>query len=369
MEFIKSLLGNQSKILQNTPEKKLIMTDVGPNLSQVISIVQNYFPQQTIEMATQINENVMEEEPTTLALSPIDKLFELQQELDSVGATTYIQKNWTDEETAKTSYEITLYSLSEKKEQVIELYHSILGLDRRDLELKILCNISEDSPFYISTIKERAELLFNKLEELGEDVSLYIERDDDAPASLLVFTTGNMDEHTFNLEMHNLNISPLQYWEFDDITLDYPYVIDGIASNLFQMKEKIEQANGFSFIVYDENYTRDYFIRLQGNVVDKSGVKKILYNYVAETWTEAEEELNIIEYNSNGYCISGSLGDLKQMIYDLNNIQEYIYFLEIRFSDKELEEFKKEMVSNNIMVKLSKHFKLTDCLDFKSFDL
>lgn len=69
----------------------------------------------------------------------------------------------------------------------MECYHEILGLDRRDLELKLLKDISDENGFLISTTRERAETLKAALDELGADAEIDVTWDEDAQASLIVF--------------------------------------------------------------------------------------------------------------------------------------------------------------------------------------
>ena len=153
MGFMKSLFGNMG-VQQEIPEKKIIIRDVGPNPAQVISIIQNYYPEDADQVSMLVNENMMEGNSTVCRLSPTESLYELQQALDAAGASTFIQKNWTDEENARAIADIVIFSLGGQPDQVMECYHEILGLDRRDLELKLLKDISDENGFLISTTRE-----------------------------------------------------------------------------------------------------------------------------------------------------------------------------------------------------------------------
>lgn len=59
MGFMKSLFGNMG-VQQEIPEKKIIIRDVGPNPAQVISIIQNYYPEDADQVSMLVNENMME---------------------------------------------------------------------------------------------------------------------------------------------------------------------------------------------------------------------------------------------------------------------------------------------------------------------
>ena len=56
-----------------------------------------------------VNENMMEGNATVCRLSPTESLYELQQALDAAGASTFIQKNWTDEENARAIADIVIF--------------------------------------------------------------------------------------------------------------------------------------------------------------------------------------------------------------------------------------------------------------------
>ncbi len=136
MGLMKSLFGNRGA--QQVAENKLVITEVGPNPAQVIAIAQNYFPEDPAGIATVLNDNILEGQSTIITLSETESLYEMQQALDNAGASTYIQKNWQDEEDAPALANIVIYSIGEQKDAVIECYHNILGFDRRDLELILL---------------------------------------------------------------------------------------------------------------------------------------------------------------------------------------------------------------------------------------
>ena len=143
MGLMKSLFGNRGA--QQVAENKLVITEVGPNPAQVIAIAQNYFPEDPTGIATVLNDNILEGQSTIITLPETESLYEMQQALDNAGASTYIQKNWQDEEDAPALANIVIYSIGEQKDAVIECYHNILGFDRRDLELKLLTGVSDAS--------------------------------------------------------------------------------------------------------------------------------------------------------------------------------------------------------------------------------
>ena len=127
MGLMKSLFGNRGA--QQVAENKLVITEVGPNPAQVIAIAQNYFPEDPTGIATVLNDNILEGQSTIITLPETESLYEMQQALDNAGASTYIQKNWQDEEDAPALANIVIYSIGEQKDAVIECYHNILGFE------------------------------------------------------------------------------------------------------------------------------------------------------------------------------------------------------------------------------------------------
>lgn len=168
MGFMKSLFGNMG-VQQEIPEYRIVITDVGPNPVQIISIIQKYLQSDYTELSNLINGNILDEQSTVCTLESLELLQQMQQELDEAGAFTYIQKNWQDEDDAEMNTSIAIFSLGDQGEKVIEAYHQILGLDRKDLELKLLNDLSENNGFQISARNERVEELIKVLDNLGAD--------------------------------------------------------------------------------------------------------------------------------------------------------------------------------------------------------
>ena len=340
MGFMKSLFGNKG-VQQEIPEKKIIIRDVGPNPAQVISIIQNYYPEDADQVSMLVNENMMEGNATVCRLSPTESLYELQQALDAAGALTFIQKNWTDEENARAIADIVIFSLGGQPDQVMECYHEILGLDRRDLELKLLKDISDENGFLISTTRERAETLKAALDELGADAEIDVTWDEDAQASLIVFSTGNMKEYLFSdvirrayLHVVSKEISGAN---FKDISDEEPAIIDGVCSSLVYLRDEIDRAGGETVIVFDTDQSVAAALYIIDVGSDKSKILKILQKYLGISIAEANEQVNELVIGKS-QVVKGYLGLLKDMKKELDALRVKTELM-LDFEEEEDEEF------------------------------
>ena len=340
MGFMKSLFGNKG-VQQEIPEKKIIIRDVGPNPAQVISIIQNYYPEDANQVSILVNENMMEGTATVCRLSPTESLYELQQALDAAGASTFIQKNWTDEENARAIADIVIFSLGGQPEQVMECYHEILGLDRRDLELKLLKDISDENGFLISTTRERAETLKAALDELGADAEVDVTWDEDAQASLIVFSTGNMKEYLFSDDIRRAYLhvvsKEISGANFKDISDEEPAIIDGVCSSLVYLRDEIDRASGETAIVFDTDQSVAAALYIMDVGSDKSKILKILQKYLGISIAEANEQVNELVIGKS-QLIKGYLGLLKDMKKELDALRIKTELM-LDFEEEEDEEF------------------------------
>lgn len=340
MGFMKSLFGNKG-VQQEIPEKKIIIRDVGPNPAQVISIIQNYYPEDADQVSMLVNENMMDGNATVCRLSPTESLYELQQALDAAGASTFIQKNWTDEENARAIAEIGIFSLGGQPEQVMECYHEILGLDRRDLELKLLKDISDENGFLISTTRERAETLKAALDELGADAEIDVTWDEDAQASLIVFSTGNMKEYLFSDDIRRAYLhvvsKEISGANFKDISDEEPAIIDGVCSSLVYLRDEIDRAGGETAIVFDTDQSVAAALYIMDVGSDKSKILKILQKYLGISIAEANEQVNELVIGKS-QLIKGYLGLLKDMKKELDALRVKTELM-LDFEEEEDEEF------------------------------
>ena len=340
MGLMKSLFGNRG-VQQEIPEKKIIIRDVGPNPAQVISIIQNYYPEDADQVSMLVNENMMEGTATVCRLSPTESLYELQQALDAAGASTYIQKNWTDEENARAIADIGIFSLGGQPEQVMECYHEILGLDRRDLELKLLKDISDENGFLISTTRERAETLKAALDELGADAEINVTWDEDAQASLIVFSTGNMKEYLFSDDIRRAYLhvvsKEISGANFKDISDEEPAIIDGVCSSLVYLRDEIDRAGGETAIVFDTDQSVAAALYIMDVGSDKSKILKILQKYLGISIAEANEQVNELVIGKS-QLIKGYLGLLKDMKKELDALRVKTELM-LDFEEEEDEEF------------------------------
>lgn len=340
MGLLKSLFGNMG-VQQEIPEKKIIIRDVGPNPAQVISIIQNYYPEDADQVSMLVNENMMEGTATVCRLSPTESLYELQQALDAAGASTYIQKNWTDEENARAIADIGIFSLGGQPEQVMECYHEILGLDRRDLELKLLKDISDENGFLISTTRERAETLKAALDELGADAEINVTWDEDAQASLIVFSTGNMKEYLFSDDIRRAYLhvvsKEISGANFKDISDEEPAIIDGVCSSLVYLRDEIDRAGGETAIVFDTDRSVAAALYIMDVGSDKSKILKILQKYLGISIAEANEQVNELVIGKS-QLIKGYLGLLKDMKKELDALRVKTELM-LDFEEEEDEEF------------------------------
>lgn len=340
MGFMKSLFGNMG-VQQEIPEKKIIIRDVGPNPAQVISIIQNYYPEDADQVSMLVNENMMDGNATVCRLSPTESLYELQQALDAAGASTFIQKNWTDEENARAIAEIGIFSLGGQPEQVMECYHEILGLDRRDLELKLLKGISDENGFLISTTRERAETLKAALDELGADAEIDVTWDEDAQASLIVFSTGNMKEYLFSDDIRRAYLhvvsKEISGANFKDISDEEPAIIDGVCSSLVYLRDEIDRAGGETAIVFDTDRSVAAALYIMDAGSDKSKILKILQKYLGISIAEANEQVNELVIGKS-QLVKGYLGLLKDMKKELDALRVKTELM-LDFEEEEDEEF------------------------------
>lgn len=340
MGFMKSLFGNMG-VQQEIPEKKIIIRDVGPNPAQVISIIQNYYPEDADQVSMLVNENMMEGNATVCRLSPTESLYELQQALDAAGASTFIQKNWTDEENARAIADIVIFSLGGQPDQVMECYHEILGLDRRDLELKLLKDISDENGFLISTTRERAETLKAALDELGADAEIDVTWDEDAQASLIVFSTGNMKEYLFSDDIRRAYLhvvsKEISGANFKDISDEEPAIIDGVCSSLVYLRDEIDRAGGETVIVFDTDQSVAAALYIMDVGSDKSKILKILQKYLGISIAEANEQVNELVIGKS-QVVKGYLGLLKDMKKELDALRVKTELM-LDFEEEEDEEF------------------------------
>ena len=340
MGFMKSLFGNMG-VQQEIPEKKIIIRDVGPNPAQVISIIQNYYPEDADQVSMLVNENMMEGNATVCRLSPTESLYELQQALDAAGASTFIQKNWTDEENARAIADIVIFSLGGQPNQVMECYHEILGLDRRDLELKLLKDISDENGFLISTTRERAETLKAALDELGADAEIDVTWDEDAQASLIVFSTGNMKEYLFSDDIRRAYLhvvsKEISGANFKDISDEEPAIIDGVCSSLVYLRDEIDRAGGETVIVFDTDQSVAAALYIMDVGSDKSKILKILQKYLGISIAEANEQVNELVIGKS-QVVKGYLGLLKDMKKELDALRVKTELM-LDFEEEEDEEF------------------------------
>lgn len=340
MGFMKSLFGNMG-VQQEIPEKKIIIRDVGPNPAQVISIIQDYYPEDADQVSMLVNENMMEGNATVCRLSPTESLYELQQALDAAGASTFIQKNWTDEENARAIADIVIFSLGGQPDQVMECYHEILGLDRRDLELKLLKDISDENGFLISTTRERAETLKAALDELGADAEIDVTWDEDAQASLIVFSTGNMKEYLFSDDIRRAYLhvvsKEISGANFKDISDEEPAIIDGVCSSLVYLRDEIDRAGGETVIVFDTDQSVAAALYIMDVGSDKSKILKILQKYLGISIAEANEQVNELVIGKS-QVVKGYLGLLKDMKKELDALRVKTELL-LDFEEEEDEEF------------------------------
>ena len=84
MGFMKSLFGNKG-VQQEIPEYRIVITDVGPNPVQIISIIQKYLQSDYTELSNLINGNILDEQSTVCTLESLELLQQMQQELDEAG--------------------------------------------------------------------------------------------------------------------------------------------------------------------------------------------------------------------------------------------------------------------------------------------
>ena len=340
MGLLKSLFGNMG-VQQEIPEKKIIIRDVGPNPAQVISIIQNYYPEDADQVSMLVNENMMEGTATVCRLSPTESLYELQQALDAAGASTFIQKNWTDEENARAIADIGIFSLGGQPDQVMECYHEILGLDRKDLELKLLKDISDENGFLISTTRERAETLKAALDELGADAEINVTWDEDAQASLIVFSTGNMKEYLFSDDIRRAYLhvvsKEISGANFKDISDEEPAIIDGVCSSLVYLRDEIDRAGGETAIVFDTDQSVAAALYIMDVGSDKSKILKILQKYLGISIAEANEQVNELVMGKS-QLVKGYLGLIKDMKKELDALRVKTELM-LDFDEEEDEEF------------------------------
>lgn len=340
MGFMKSLFGNKG-VQQEIPEKKIIIRDVGPNPAQVISIIQNYYPEDADQVSMLVNENMMEGTATVCRLSPTESLYELQQALDAAGASTFIQKNWTDEENARAIADIGIFSLGGQPDQVMECYHEILGLDRRDLELKLLKDISDENGFLISTTRERAETLKAALDELGADAEINVTWDEEAQASLIVFSTGNMKEYLFSDDIRRAYLhvvsKEISGANLKDISDEEPAIIDGVCSSLVYLRDEIDRAGGETAIVFDTDQSVAAALYIMDVGSDKSKILKILQKYLGISIAEANEQVNELVMGKS-QLVKGYLGLIKDMKKELDALRVKTELM-LDFDEEEDEEF------------------------------
>lgn len=322
MGLMKSLFGNRGA--QQVAENKLVITEVGPNPAQVIAIAQNYFPEDPTGIATVLNDNILEGQSTIITLPETESLYEMQQALDNAGASTYIQKNWQDEEDAPALANIVIYSIGEQKDAVIECYHNILGFDRRDLELKLLTGVSDDNGFFVSTTKERAETLKEVLDELGADTELEVTWDIEAEASLIVLSTGRMDKYDFCVACNmgyktKLMTKEITYDNYKDISEDAPVILDGICEELLLAKKNIELFGGEAFIVFDTDESVGAALLIMDAGASGADTLKVMLNYLDVNMAEANAQVNELAMGKS-QLIKGSLGLLKRMKKQLDAV-------------------------------------------------
>lgn len=262
MGFMKSLFGNMG-VQQEIPEYRIVIIEIGPNPVQIVSIIQKYMQSDYTEISNLVNDNILDERTTVCTLESLELLQQMQQELDAAGAFTYIQKNWQDEDDAEMNVYIAIFSLGTQKEKVIEAYHQILGIDRKDLELKLLNNVSENDGFQILARKERAEELKKVLDNLGADSELHINENDldvdeddmyiemDTEAALIITSTGDKKVQLINLirEYTGSNLKEAKEC-IDEIEDGNGFFIKGSLEVLEEMKQELDAIGATSKMKY-----------------------------------------------------------------------------------------------------------------------
>ena len=262
MGFMKSLFGNKG-VQQEIPEYRIVITDVGPNPVQIISIIQKYLQSDYTELSNLINGNILDEQSTVCTLESLELLQQMQQELDEAGAFTYIQKNWQDEDDAEMNTSIAIFSLGDQGEKVIEAYHQILGLDRKDLELKLLNDLSENNGFQISARNERVEELIKVLDNLGADYEMDMNENDsdvdeddmyvemDTEAALIITSTGDKKVQLIKLIREYTGSDLREAKEcIDEIEAGNGFFIKGSLEVLEEMKQELDAIGATSKMKY-----------------------------------------------------------------------------------------------------------------------
>ena len=267
MGFMKSLFGNKG-VQQEIPEYRIVIIEIGPNPVQIVSIIQKYMQSDYTEISNLVNDNILDERTTVCTLESLELLQQMQQELDAAGAFTYIQKNWQDEDDVEMNVYIAIFSLGTQKEKVIEAYHQILGIDRKDLELKLLNNVSENDGFQILARKERAEELKKVLDNLGADSELHINENDldvdeddvyeddmyvemDTEAILIITSTGYQKVGLIKTIKNYTGLELREAKEcVDEIEDGKSYAIEGSLEVLKKMKQELDAIGATSKMKY-----------------------------------------------------------------------------------------------------------------------
>lgn len=232
MGFMKSLFGNKG-VQQEIPEYRIVITDVGPNPVQIISIIQKYLQSDYTELSNLINGNILDEQSTVCTLESLELLQQMQQELDEAGAFTYIQKNWQDEDDAEMNTSIAIFSLGDQGEKVIEAYHQILGLDRKDLD-----NLGADY-----------EMDMNENDSDVDEDDMYVEMDTEA--ALIITSTGDKRVQLIKLIREYTGSDLREAKEcIDEIEAGNGFFIKGSLEVLEEMKQELDAIGATSKMKY-----------------------------------------------------------------------------------------------------------------------
>lgn len=205
MGLMKSLFGNRGA--QQVAENKLVITEVGPNPAQVIAIAQNYFPEDPTGIATVLNDNILEGQSTIITLPETESLYEMQQALDNAGASTYIQKNWQDE---------------------------------------------EDAPVILDGICEELLLAKKNIELFGGEAFIVFDTDESVGAALLIMDAGASGADTLKVMLNYLDVNMAEAnAQVNELAMGKSQLIKGSLGLLKRMKKQLDAVHVTSELMLD----------------------------------------------------------------------------------------------------------------------
>lgn len=179
------------------------------------------------------------------------------------------------------------------------------------------------------------------MDELGADAEIDVTWDEDAQASLIVFSTGNMKEYLFSdvirrayLHVVSKEISGAN---FKDISDEEPAIIDGVCSSLVYLRDEIDRAGGETVIVFDTDQSVAAALYIMDVGSDKSKILKILQKYLGISIAEANEQVNELVIGKS-QVVKGYLGLLKDMKKELDALRVKTELM-LDFEEEEEEEF------------------------------